>query len=269
MNYEIFEKWWEYFLVIFWGFSHPTSSKLMGRENVKKDDLKNQYGSQILDVLNTNDAEKIKNLTDFINNKYSEEEDRKKTIENKAHTLIGQTSITVSLLLAAISIGTSQYDFLPIYFKIIVWFLFFIIILNFVTAGLHARNVVTALQGFAHHSIGSFFLQDNYKINILIEKYFMSEYNSYLNDVKATYLRFSHWFFKFSFIITVLIALLLPPSIMLVSSSTVKPDKQTKIENINVNHNYNNQLGICDSTKLKTDTANVKITHNKQTNRTP
>jgi len=128
---------------------------------------------------------------------------------------------------------------------------------------------VTALQGFAHHSIGSFFLQDNYKINILIEKYLMSEYNSYLNDVKTTYLRFSHSYFKFSFIITVLIALLLPPAIMLVSSSTAKPDKQTKIENINVNNSYNNQLDICDSNKLKSDTTKVKITHNKQINRTP
>lgn len=269
MNYEIFEKWWEYFLVISWGFSHPTSSKLMGRDNVNKDDLKNKYESQILDVLNTNDSERIKNLTDFINNKYSEEEERKKTIENKAHTLIGQTSIAVSLLLAAISIGTSQYDFLPIYFKIIVWFLFFIIIINFVTAGLHARNVVTALQGFAHHSIGSFFLQDNYKINILIEKYFMSEYNSYLNDVKATYLRFSHWYFKFSFIITVLIALILPPSLMLVSSSTIKSKPQNKIENITVNTNYSSQSAISDSINLKTDTTKVNITHNPQIDRMP
>lgn len=264
MNFEIFDKWWEYFLVIFWGFSHPSNTKLLGREIQKKDDIKTQYEAKIADVLNTNDTEKIKNLSDFINKKYDEEEERKKTIENKAHSLIGQTSIAVSLLLAAISIGTSQNDELPLYFKIIVWFFYFIIILNFVTAGLHARNVVTVLHGFASHKIDSFFDQENFKLNILLEKYFMSEYNSYLNDVKATYLRFSHWYFKFSFIITVLITLILPPSLMLVNTFTDEIKHPNKIENINVNHNFNNNLKSTNSKNIKIDTLKNRNIHNRQ-----
>lgn len=269
MNHEIFDKWWEYFHVIFWGFSPPSNAKLMGCENVEKDDIKSEYESKVVEVLATNDNDKIKYLNDFINNRYDDEEERKKTIENKAHSLIGQTGIAVSMLLAAISIGTSQYDFLPLYFKIIVWALFFILILNFVTAGLHARNVVTVLQGFAHHTINSFLIQDNYKLNILLEKYFMSEYNSYLNNVKATYLRFSHWYFKFSFILTVLIALLLPPSLMFVNSSNAESKVPSKVENIDVNHNYYNSIENNESNKSTVDTLKPKVTHNKQINRTP
>ncbi len=263
MNFEIFDKWWEYFLVIFWGFSPPANVKLMGRENIKIVDIKLEYESKVVEVLATNDNEKIKQLNDFINSKYEEEEDRKKTIENKAHSLIGQTGIAVSLLLAAISIGSSQYDYLPLYFNIIVWVLFFIIILNFVTAGLHARNVVTVLQGFAHHTINSFFIQDNYKLNILLEKYFMSEYNSYLNNVKATYLRFSHWYFKFSFIVTVLIALLLPPSFMLINSINDESKDPSKVENININHSNDKSIEDNEANKSTIDTLKPKVTHKK------
>lgn len=252
MEFEIFDKWWEYFLVIIWGFSHPTNKKLMGRDSASKIKIKNEYEAKIVEVFNTKDEDKIKNLIDFIDNRYSEEDERKKTIEGKAHSLLGQTSIAVSLLFAAISISTSQYDFLPFYFKLILWLVFFIIILNFVTAGLHARNVVTALQGFAHHSIDNFLIKEDNKIDILIEKYFMCEYNSYLNDVKATYLRFSHWYFKFSFIITVIIALLLPPSLMLANSNKdTKP--QNKLEHIYIN-NGNYQTLKIDTTKTEIDT---------------
>ncbi len=252
IDFEIFDKWWEYFLVILWGFSHPSNEKLMGNKNVSKADIKKKYENKIIEVFNTNNAERIANLTTFINNRCSEEEERKKTIESKAHSLVGQTSIAVSLLFAAISVSTSQYDFLPFYFKLILWIIFFIIILNFVTAGLHARNVVTALQGYAYHSIDSFLDIKNNKIDILIEKYFISEYNSYLNNVKTTYLRFSHWYFKFSFMITVVVALLLPPSLMLVNGKANNKKTQDKYNRIYIN-NENHQILMRDSMKIKID----------------
>ncbi|QQS37590.1 MAG: hypothetical protein IPM56_06450 [Ignavibacteriales bacterium] len=259
MNYEIFEKWWEYFLVIFWAFSRPSNKKLMKYEQVTKEDLKIKYGPRISDVLNTDDLEKIKTLTEFIDNKYLEEDERKKTIENKAHSLIGQTSLAVSFLLAAISFGSTQNDNLPLYFKIIVWLLFFLIILNFVTAGLHARNVVTALEGFAHHSIENFFYPDNSKYNLLFEKFFMSEYNFYLNNVKTTYLRFSHWYFKFSFIITVIVALILPPSIMFVYNQDLEFESPTKTSNIKVENYYWNKSKTNDSISIKEDSIKQKL----------
>ena len=80
----------------------------------------------------------------------------------------------------------------------------------------------------------------------MLEKYFCSCYNSYLNNVKGSYLKFAHWYFKFSFIITIVIALLLPPALMFFNIP-----KDNKSQEINYFYfNYNNADSLIKFNKI-------------------
>lgn len=230
-NHEIFDHWWEYFTIIWWGIFPPTMDKLMnGRQFTKKEEIDNLYKNKInLLANNANFSEREKEFVESINSLYLQEEERKKTIELKAHSLIGQTSIAITFLLAAISLTTAQYQDFSLIIKLIIWFSFVAIIINFVTAGLHARNVVILKEGYASTSYCDLLNPDFSLTSFTLDKIYSVEHNSYLNEVKATYLKFSHWFFKCSFIITISVAVLLPPFLMITANSNHGTSKEGKV----------------------------------------
>ena len=51
MNFEIFDKWWEYFTVIFWGISNPENEKIMGEKNVSKAEIHEKYADSFKKIL--------------------------------------------------------------------------------------------------------------------------------------------------------------------------------------------------------------------------
>lgn len=230
-NHEILDHWWEYYKIIWWGIFPPDMKKLMNdREITKKEIIGNLYKDQInLLANNTNFPERQKEFIESIDSIYLQEEERKKTIELKAHSLIGQTSIAITFLLAAISLTTVQYQNFSLITKLVIWFSFVTIIINFVTAGLHARNAVILKEGYATTSYSDFLDVDFSLTNYTLDKIYSVEHNSYLNEVKATYLKFSHWFFKCSFIITIFVSVLLPPFLMLTANTNPDASKETKV----------------------------------------
>ena len=54
--------------------------------------------------LKSKNKTRIDEFFNFLKERKKEEDDRRKTIETKAHSLIGQTSIAITLLLALISV---------------------------------------------------------------------------------------------------------------------------------------------------------------------
>lgn len=261
---EIFDYRLEYFKVIYWGFSPPSHELLQKNRPRKKIDIIENTGPKIREVLESKDEEKINDLKEFIKQRYEAEEDRKKTIENKAHLMIGQTSITVSLLLAAISFGSKEIGLLPLEWKILFWIALCILILNFVTVGLHARNAVRLRPGYAAPLIDVYFQKENCKYQYLLELYYCAEYNSYLNNAKGTYLLFAHWYLKCSLVATFIVSVLLPLPLILLNSSQTQNMRQKDFENtviirtVDSLSNYPNRKIEFDSVKITMPSLNNK-----------
>lgn len=214
IDYEILEHWWEYFVVIWWAIFRPTNKQVLARSAPTKIDIQNKYEDALKGLLSRKDENKISGLTENLATRNKAEEERKTTIESKAHSLIGQTGIAVTLLISTLSLGTGQFKDWHFGVKLITWFLFFSVILNLVVAALHARNVVALKEGYAHEDFESFLGDDTNQLSPFLEMIYIIEHNSYINDVKATYLKFSHWYYKCSFIILVITAIIVPLLIM-------------------------------------------------------
>jgi hypothetical protein len=214
IDYEILEHWWEYFLVVWWSIFRPSNERLMGRVSGTENDIREAHGGSLNDFLSRSEEKEIVKLIDFLASKRKAEEERKSTIESKAHSLIGQTGIAVTLLIGALSLGTLQFKDWHFLIKITTWIFFFSVILNLIVAGLHARNTVALKEGYAHTDISILISQETQLLDFLINDLYISEHNSYLNDVKATYLKFAHWFYKCSFIFILISAFFLPPIAM-------------------------------------------------------
>lgn len=53
MKHEIFEHWWEYFVVPFWGFSNPSDTTLLQRELPKKSGTNQKWQDDINALLSS------------------------------------------------------------------------------------------------------------------------------------------------------------------------------------------------------------------------
>ncbi len=234
INYEIFDSWWEYFLVAWWGISTPSNEKLFGKK-ATSDDITNKYENKISLLLKKKKMKRRNSFITHLNYRIQQETERKRIIESKAHSFIGQTGIAVSLLIGALSLGTTQFDDWDILLKLFSWFVFLIIIVNFIFAGLHARNVITLIEGYSYQDYELFIDKSSKIKDQILEKIYICEHNFYLNNVKATYLRFAHWYFKFSFILILIGSLLLPPTIIVFNSNNQNQSTiNSQIKNSNV-----------------------------------
>lgn len=238
-NSEIFDHWWEYFLVMWWGISTPKPEKLIPPpKDIKLDNISADFKDKIETLLSTNDEKKINSFNKILDDTSKDDDEIKKTIESKAHSLIGLTSIAVSLLLAGISFAINQSQHINILLQFLLWLIFLLLIINFLTAGMHARNVVILTKGYARFNFEPLLDDKKKAVDIILDKIMINNYNAYLNRIKATYLKFSHWYFKSSFILTMVVALLLPPLLIF---SNKKVDNSSDKQKINIiNNNYNN-----------------------------
>lgn len=210
-KHEILTHWWEYIIIIWWGFFPPSIEALLnGRRVETKKEINERLRKKIQELYQTSDKEKIDNFELYVNNRLIEEEERKKTIETKAQSLFGQTSISISILLAVLSLSIARYPNLPPFQFSIIWIFLCILLINFITVGLHARHALTLTLGYSYESIDLLIDKNSSSTDIYLERYWMSDRNSYLNDYKATFLKCSHWFFKCSLVITLIMALMLP-----------------------------------------------------------
>lgn len=256
-EHEILSHWWEYIVIIWWGFSPPSIDILLnGRKVETIKDINEKYGAKIKELYQTADKEKINHLENFINNRLKEEEERRKTIETKAQSLIGQTSIAISILLAAISFSITQYPSLLSFQKTIIWAFLFILLINFITVGLHARHAVILILGYSYENIDYLIEKDSSPIDINIEKYWMGNRNSYLNDYKATFLKCSHWFFKCSLVLALLMALIIP--LLILSNNVPKDQKESLAPTIIYNTNNYKVEKYTDSLFIEKET-NIKV----------
>ena len=192
-NHEIFDRWSDYLLVAWWGLYPPKSESLLGRDNISKEEVVTINDKSIQRLLRRK-KDIIQDFKNFLDRSFNEEEERKERLESKAHSLLGETGIVVSLLVAALSFGLGQstsqsWQYLTI------CFLMFLILFNFVITGLHARNGVI-LKGYQRLDETDYLNGHTTDKELLLTKLYLIKYNNYLNDVKATYLRFAHWYFK-------------------------------------------------------------------------
>lgn len=227
IDYEIFEKWWEYFLVAKWSFYRPSNEKLTGLKIVTYKNIEKKYSDKLKKLFDEPIKENIEQLQRYSDEEFYSETERKNVIEAKAHSLLGQSGISVTLLIAALSLGTTQFGDWSILFKLLLWLSFSFIIFNFVFAGLHARNALVLKEGYASQTFESMIDNLGSKTN-LIEKIYIIEYNRYLNDIKGTYLKFAQWFYKFSFLLVLMVTFLIPP--LLITLQNVDLQKNNEIE---------------------------------------
>jgi hypothetical protein len=208
-EHEVLEHWWEYFTVIKWVFSPPGYDKLMG--GIKAPNLKQRsdHYKKILDHLNSEIT--VDTFRIIIDTEIEREDQRKQVIETKAHSILSQTGIATSLLIGSISLGSANLLTLSTFWKIAISAFLVLIVGHFVIAALYARLSVILSRGYVRIDFeeeGEFSA-----IERAINRMFALEYNSYLNDIKGTYLKLSHWFLKLSFV-SILFASIALPSIM-------------------------------------------------------
>jgi len=229
-NHEIFEHWWEYFIVIWWGFSNPTNENFLKRIKPSKNVIFKEYMGAVTNLLKSNKTQLINEYKLAVTQSFSMEENRKDLIESKAHSLLGQTGITVSLLLGAFSIALTQSFYWSLTIKFIVWIFFVITIIHFTVSGLHARNAVVLKDGYEQADLREI-LDPHFTLNrLFLSRMYQIEHNSYLNDVKATYLKCAHWYFKAGLVSLVVGILLIIPIFFLLISKN-----DDKIESIKTN----------------------------------
>jgi len=227
IKYEILDHWWEYFCIVWWSFFRPSNERLQGTECPTREYIHNQHATAVYEFLSKSDDAQTKVFMDHLDADIKDEDNRKNTIESKAHALVGQAGIAVTLLIGTLSFGSGQFKDVDIILKCFGWMVFFLIILNLVIAGLHARNAVVLKEGYEHLCFETYFTSKS--LSLAIEKIYIKAHNSYLNDVKGTYLKIAHWNYKCSFMVLLVGALVLPPLIMFTDAKGVK-SRSPKVE---------------------------------------
>ena len=238
---KIFNKWWEYFVVMWWSFFPPSLEKISSDKPDSLNTFKKRYFEAV--SLLTTDEQK------FLYNKLSriEEQNNKNTdiIENKAHSIISQSSLGITLLVVAISLLTTQVD--NINFYIFFWILFFvlIIILNIVVSALLSRNVILLKYEYPQVVVEDI-NNDSKLVNSIVEQLFVNQHYLFINNIKTTFLFYSHWYYKITLIVLLVLSLSLP-AIFIFNSQSNKAKIDTlpsKIYNINSGNGSNSVIKI-------------------------
>jgi len=202
---EIFDHWWEYFLVMWWGISPPDLNKYFGPDPGPVSSFRDDY----YDSIKSLSTSRVKFLLTKTNRIEEQENKTTEIIENKAHSIISQSGLVITLLAIAISFFTTQYDGLR--FNIFNWLslILILIILNLITAALLAKNVLVTKYTYIKSVIKDV-QKDSNIIDTIVEQICIVEHTAYINIVKATFLQFAHWYFKITLILILLFVLSLP-----------------------------------------------------------
>jgi hypothetical protein len=210
----------------------PSYEKVLARQPHARDEFLKKYQDRIASLSGSRRKFVRLSFEEFVTQTIEEERDRQRTIEGKAHSLLGQTGITISLLLGSLSVGATQLSGWPLGVKLVAWGLFLIAALQFVVSGLHARAALILLRGYARDDVEQFLDPKLTKGRLLSQRLFQAEHNSFLNDAKATFLKFAHWYFKSGIMWLLFASLILPPLVFLLGpqkSTTDSSGAETRI----------------------------------------
>lgn len=234
---KIFNKWWEYFVVMWWSFFPPPNEK-MSLE--KEPDSLIAFNEKYVEAIKSLSLDEQKFLYDKLNRIEEQNNQNTNILENKAHSIISQSSLGITLLVVAISLLTTQVD--SINFCLFIWILVFvlIIILNIVVSALLSRNVILLKYKYPQVVIDNI-KNDSKLINSIVEKLFINEHYLFINNIKTTYLFYSHWYYKITLIILVVLSISLPALFLFNNNNNkAKIDSPpSKVYNINstIEHN--------------------------------
>lgn len=161
--------------------------------------ITNEYKQKLRDI---NSEAELETYLKYIEIDHNNEEKRRKIVEDKAHAMLSQSSITAALLTACLTLFTNDKVHLGYFGKSIILFLFMLPILNTIMIGLLARKVVSAKYKYSSENID--FPVERDKLNFLkkrlIDNIFAKKQNTYLTNIKVTYLNWAHWLHKVNFI---------------------------------------------------------------------
>ncbi len=230
---EIFDHWWEYFLVLSWTVYPPKFEKIGGVAPPSLDCFRDKYSERIEHLSKDKEAlslfrQKLSHLEDLENKTQN-------TIEEKAHSMISQSGVAVALLVGAISLLTTGSGSGSYILSIWVYLLLVIATSNLVAAALLARNVIVLEYKYPRQVISDL-SKDYFFIVSLIEQIFIIEHSSYYNRIKASFLKFAHWYFKATFICILILVISLP---FLYFSKPLEKDSGSNSKNIYIEDSIN------------------------------
>ena len=203
---EIFDHWWEYFRVLYWSLSPPAVEYFI-TEPVSFALLEKEYKEEIEKIKQEGEG-KVKFILDLMDKGVSSEEERRTVIETKAHSMISQSGLAIPLLVAALSlISISINDLIA---KSIILFLLCAATIHFIAAVLHARHIVSLKYFYPRQDFASYLTHEDRTVDYILSQVLIIRRLSELNSVKATFLKFSHWFYKATFSILLLMTFCVP-----------------------------------------------------------
>ena len=230
---EIFDHWWEYFLVLAWTFSPPKFEKIGGEVPPSLNSFKDKYSEEI--ELLSKDEKALILFREKLNHLEDLENKTRNTIEEKAHSMISQSGVAATLLLATISLFTIKADSWSYLLSIWIYVFLSVITLNLVAAALLARNVIVLEYKYPKQVISSI-TKDYIFIDSLIEQIFIINHSSYFNNIKASFLKFAHWYFKATFMCILILVISLP---FLYFFQPLKDDGKFNSKNITIENFFN------------------------------
>lgn len=230
---EIFHHWWEYFLVLSWTVYPPKFKKIGGVAPPSLDCFRDKYSKRIECL--SKDEEALSLFRKKLNRLEDLENKTRNTIEEKAHSMISQSGVAVALLVGAISLLTTRSGSSSYILSIWVYLLLVITTSNLVAAALLARNVIVLEYKYPRQFISDL-SKDYFFIVSLIEQIFIIEHSSYYNRIKASFLKFAHWYFKATFICILILVISLP---FLYFSKPLEKDSGSNSKNIYIENSIN------------------------------
>lgn len=243
--------WLEYIKIIYWAFKKPEEKKLVEIPKPAKDEINKKYSEMFLNVKDKG-KEYFDVLEKFIKDRLIEEENRRTTLESKAHTVLGQTSVTTTLLLALFSISLYVNNF-TFPFKILIYFFFILLLFHFICSALHAGRVVDPFLKETQIVIDTFQDPNISKNNMLLEKFYVSESLAFVNDIRAAFLTCALKCLKISFIIMAFGSLLFILFLLFNSNLDTSSNQINTINHIIVNDSSLQPI----NTMYKKDSSNI------------
>lgn len=202
---EIFDKWWEYFLVMWWGLKPPKSEKIIEDKRRSHSEFKDEYFTN-LQAMKSSDLETFDKILD---NKYRLVVEHRRVIEEKAQSMISQSGIAASLMAIVVSVFAIAAIGWSFWLILITYFLLISPVVNIISAILLARNTLVLKYGYPEEMVPDT-QSKTLRIDSIINKIFIVDHSAYFNSIKASYLKFAHWYYKATFICLLLIVLVFP-----------------------------------------------------------
>ena len=226
---EIFERRREYFKVLFWSVSPPTIEELID-EPVSFGKIEKQYQVEAEKILRATKEDRDFYLG-LLEKGVASEEEQRTVIDSKANSMISQTGVAVTLIVAGLSlVSLGLNDWIP---KAVVMLLLAIAAMHLIAGGLHARLAVSLIYKYPRHDFTSYLGITQPSTDYIISQIYIIQRLSQLNMVKAGFLRFAHWFYKATFVTLFAITVLAPLLLFLISPHNSTVPNVVNIRNSN------------------------------------